>query len=108
MIVIRRYGVSSFRMISFSIKYAFVTCSFRTVKEPLCGPLLWQCLHGHKLLEARPWHGAGDAHVHGTRAETTGKSFCWVAVKELKLSYHNSETALFTIDPPYGNFNQAP
>ena len=24
------------------------------------------------------------------------RAYCWVAVKELKLSYHNSETILFT------------
>ena len=27
----------------------------------------------------------------------------WVAVKELKLSYHNSDTILFTVYPYYGN-----
>ena len=29
----------------------------------------------------------------------------WVAVKELNLSYHNSESILFTIYPYYGNSN---
>ena len=30
---------------------------------------------------------------------------CWVAVKELKLSYHNPETTLFTIYPYYAKLN---
>ena len=29
----------------------------------------------------------------------------WVAVKELKLSYHNPETMLFSIYPFYGSLN---
>ena len=29
--------------------------------------------------------------------------FAWVAVKELKLSYHNPETILLTMHPEYGN-----
>ena len=31
--------------------------------------------------------------------------FCWVAVKELKLAYHNSGTLLFGIHPSYGKVN---
>ena len=29
----------------------------------------------------------------------------WVAVKELKLSYHNPDTILFVIYPYHGHFN---
>ena len=29
----------------------------------------------------------------------------WVAVKELKLSYHSPETILFAVYPYYGNLN---
>ena len=29
----------------------------------------------------------------------------WVAVEDLKLSYHNSETTLFTIYPSHENLN---
>ena len=29
----------------------------------------------------------------------------WVAVRELKLSYHDPETIVFTIHPEYGNLN---
>ena len=32
----------------------------------------------------------------------------WVAVKEITLSYHNSNTLLFTIYPKFGNLSQAP
>ena len=32
----------------------------------------------------------------------------WVAVKELKLSCHDSKTRLFTIYPYYGNLNYVP
>ena len=32
---------------------------------------------------------------------------CWVAVKELTLSYHNPETILFTIYPYYGTLNSS-
>ena len=34
---------------------------------------------------------------------SAGISFFWVAVKELKLSYHNPEAILVTIYPYYGN-----
>ena len=33
------------------------------------------------------------------------RSYIWVAVKELKLSYHNPKTILFTIYPYYGSIN---
>ena len=33
---------------------------------------------------------------------------CWVAVKELKLSYYIGETLLFTIYTHYGNLNPKP
>ena len=32
----------------------------------------------------------------------------WVAVKELKLRYHNPKTILFTMFPCYGNLSEAP
>ena len=32
-----------------------------------------------------------------------GLTICWVAVKELKLSYYIGETLLFTIDTHYGH-----
>ena len=35
-------------------------------------------------------------------------SSTWVAVKELKLSYHNPKTMVFTIYPCYGNLNYVP
>ena len=46
--------------------------------------------------------GIGASRLH--RAIRVKDNF-WVAVKELKLNYHNSETALFTIYPYYGNLN---
>ena len=35
-------------------------------------------------------------------------AICWVAVKELKISYHNKETQLFTMYTSYGNLASIP
>ena len=41
------------------------------------------------------------------RAMQLNRDVCkdWVAVQELKLSYHNPETILFTIYPDFGSLN---
>ena len=48
----------------------------------------------------------------GPQGEVETRSICasvsWVAVKEFKISFHNSETILFTICPGYGNLNYVP
>ena len=39
----------------------------------------------------------------GVPVTLVGMTLCWVAVKELKLSYYIEETLLFTIYTHYGN-----
>ena len=38
----------------------------------------------------------------------TDSSDYWVPVRGFRLSYHNKETILLTIDPCYGNLNKIP
>ena len=62
---------------------------------------------------AGDWKAASAKHLEQA-ADTSGMLGHmglvnnWVAVKELKSSYHDSETILFRICPHYGNLNQIP
>ena len=46
--------------------------------------------------------------MHAPQQFEHGCSFLWVAVKELKLSYHTSDTIVFTIYPYSGSLNSVP
>ena len=68
----------------------------------LTPPLFW-------AVEARPRHERRWRSCRHRRSGTLRSGGChfrfWVAVEELKLSYHNSAIRLFGIFPHYGNLS---
>ena len=50
-------------------------------------------------------HASALRTLSQSGASRVGTGFYSVAAKELKLSYHNPETILFTMYPYYGNLN---
>ena len=80
-----------------------------------------KCIHSATKKRTNVWHSGAryvkgahdrtpraDSWPFGPRTGSRKMEPTWVLVKEVKISYHNKETMLSTIDPYYGNLSEVP
>ena len=85
---------------------AWVLDETKHLKPPLCVELQWSTARAGRMY-AEPGHHLPPGLADFCYPER-GVVFFWVAVWELKLSYHKAKTILFTTYPYSGNLNQVP